>query len=202
MRKINSTRHGATPVKDARRRSRLVVPASLATVGCILALGQVAHADAKGLAAASQTNYLRTLHSADAAERWLAAAKAGESRHGRVVRLSSPAGTGITTVDVGGPGQTVGDYLIFNHPVLDPAMTRELGDLRGQCVFVEDALCEGDVTFELASGLITVEGPFDLTRGTNVFAITGGTGAYATARGVLRVTSTDERNDYVLRVAG
>jgi hypothetical protein len=94
----------------------------------------------------------------------------------------------------------VGDYLIFNHPVLDQAMTQQRGDLRGQCVFVEDTLCEGDVTFELAGGLITVEGPFDLATGTNVFAVTGGTGAYLTAQGVLRVSSTEERNDFVFNL--
>jgi hypothetical protein len=67
-------------------------------------------------------------------------------------------------------------------------------------VFVEDTICEGDVTFKLAGGLITVEGPFYLTREANSFAITGGTGAYQTAQGVLEVRSTEERSDFVLRL--
>lgn len=157
-----------------------------------------ADAAARWLAAAAPT--VRGFHSADAAARRLAATASEDSGGRDVVRLSSPAGTGITSVDVGESGQSVGDYLVFNHPVLNQAMTRERGDLRGECVFVGDTTCEGDVTFDLAEGLVTVEGPFDLTRGTNVFALTGGTGAYRKARGILRVRSTEERNDYVLRV--
>jgi hypothetical protein len=188
--------------------------ASLATVATVATFGQAAadtdrddplprsaDAAARGLAADPQANPVQAFRSADAAERWLAArAAAKDSRGTGVVRLSSRAGTGITSVDVGEPGQSVGDYLVFNHPVLNPAMTQERGDLRGQCVFVEETLCEGDVTFELATGLVTVEGPFDLTSGTNGFAVTGGTGAYRTAHGVLEVRSTEERNNYVLRL--
>ena len=216
MRRINSMRHGATPVRwgPSRLAVQASLVASLVTVGSVLVLGAAtaqadrdnpipgsADAAEERLAAESTTNPLRAPRSADAAEHWLAgAAVAEDPRHPRVVRLSSPAGTGTTPVDVGKPGQTVGDYLIFNHPVLNPAMTQELGDLRGQCVFVEDTICEGDVTIELARGLITVEGPFHLTRGTNAFAITGGIGAYRTAQGVLKVRSTEERNDFVLRL--
>jgi hypothetical protein len=212
MSRINSMRHGATPFGWGL--ARLAVQASLATVGSVLILGHAtAHADrddpiplsasaaVNGLAEGSQTYPVRTPRSADAAERWLAAAAAADdSRRPLVVRLASPAGTGITSVDVGEAGQSVGDFLIFNHPVLNPAMTQERGDLQGHCVFVDDTTCEGDVTFELDRGVITVEGPFDLTRGTNVFAITGGTGDYQTARGELTVKSTAERNDFVLRV--
>jgi hypothetical protein len=212
MRRNNSTRHGTT--LDRRRLSRLAMPASLATVASVLVFGQAtadthrddpiprsANATATGHAAESPADPVRAFHTADAAERWFAARAAAEdSRGGGVVRLSSPAGAGITSVDVGDPGQSVGDYLVFNHPVLNQAMTQARGDLRGHCVFVEDTACEGDVTFELAGGLVTVEGPFDLTRGTNVFAVTGGTGAYQKARGVLTVRSTEERNDYILRV--
>jgi hypothetical protein len=190
MRRINSKRHGATQGKWGR--SRLAVQASLVTVGSMLALG-AATADAH------QNN--PSPGSASAPERRLAEAPAAkDSWHPRVIRLSSPAGTGITPVDVGEPGQTVGDYLIFNHPVYDAAMAQEQGDLRGQCVFVEDSICEGDVTLELARGQITVEGPFHLTSGTNVFAVTGGTGAYRTAQGVVDVRSTEERNDFVVRL--
>ena len=216
MRRINSMRHGATPVRwgPSRLAVQASLVASLVTVGSVLVLGATtAHADhdnpipasadaaEERLAAESTTNPVRAPRSADAAEHWLAGtAIAQDSRHPRVVRLSSPAGTGTTPVDVGTPGQTVGDYLVFNHPVLNPAMTQERGDLLGQCVFVEDTICEGDVTFELARGLITVEGPFHLTRGTNSFAITGGTGTYRTAQGALKVRSTEERNDFVLRL--
>lgn len=204
MRRNNSTRTGTTP--DRRWLARLAVSASVATTASVLAFGQataeIDRGDAiAGPANAAQASSPAGFHSADAAARWLAAAAAAEASRGRgVVRLASPAGTGITSVDVAPPGQSVGDYLVFNHPVLNPAMTRERGDLRGQCVFVEDTICEGDVTFALAGGLVTVEGPFHLTRGTNVFAITGGTGVYEQARGSVRVTSTQQRNDYVLRV--
>ncbi|MGO4604625.1 allene oxide cyclase barrel-like domain-containing protein [Terrabacter sp. 2YAF2] len=212
MLRINSIRHGERPARWWL--SRLAVPTSLVTVGSVLALGAAtAHADhdysiagsanaaEHRLGAESTTRPARAPDAANAAEHSQAGGVvADDSRNPAVIHLSAPAGTGTTRVDVGAPGQSVGDYLVFNHPVLNPAMTQKQGDLRGQCVFVEDTICMGDVTFELASGLITVEGPFHLTREANSFAITGGTGAYQTAQGVLEVRSTTERNDFVLRL--
>jgi hypothetical protein len=212
MLRTHSMRHDAMPTRWWL--SRLAVRASLVTVGGVLALGAAtAHADHDNsipgsanaaehrLGAEPTTSPDRAPRSANAAEHLLAGAVVAEdSRHPAVIRLSSPAGTGTTPVDVGEQGQSVGDYLLFNHPVLNPAMTQKQGDLRGQCVFVEDSICEGDVTFTLAGGLITVEGPFHLTRAANSFAITGGTGSYQTAHGVLEVRSTEERNDFVLRL--
>ena len=68
--------------------------------------------------------------------------------------------------------------------------------MRGDCLFVDlDAgICEGDVTFDLRGGLITVEGPFHVGAERNVFAVTGGTDAHKATRGKLIVRSTERRN--------
>jgi hypothetical protein len=125
----------------------------------------------------------------------IAPASSGEM-HRRILRLSAPAGVGITFVDVGEEGETVGDYIVFNHPVFDHESGKTAGQLRGDCLFVdlEAGICEGDVTFDLKDGLITVEGPFHLAQPLNEFAVTGGTDAYRTVHGELNVRSTEETN--------
>jgi hypothetical protein len=124
----------------------------------------------------------------------IAPASSGPKRT-TTLRLSSPAGVGITFVDLGEEGESVGDVLVFNHRVNHRASGKRAGQLRGDCLFVDlDAgICEGDVTFDLHAGLITVEGPFHVARAHNEFAVTGGTDAYRNARGELNVRSTPER---------
>jgi hypothetical protein len=125
----------------------------------------------------------------------IAPASSGE-RQRQTLRLSSPAGIGITFVDVGEEGQSVGDYIVFNHPVFHQGSGKRAGQLRGDCLFVDldRGICEGDVTFDLGGGLITVEGPFHVARPHNEFAVTGGTDAFRTVSGELNVRSTEDRN--------
>ena len=208
---------GSTRCGTERRRSgggphRLAVQASLVaslvTVGSVLVLGAAtARADhdnpipASADAAeeeGSQRSPRRTPfahpRSADAAEHWLAgAAVAQDSRHPRVVRLSSPASTGTTPVDVGTPGQTVGDYLVFNHPVLNPAMTpgtrRPPGTVRvrrGHHLRGGRHL-RADPRTDHGGGAVP---PHERNQRLRHH---GRPGAYRTAQGALKVRSTEER---------
>jgi hypothetical protein len=114
----------------------------------------------------------------------IAPASSDTSYRGRVLRFASPSAE-LTEVDVGEPGESLGDYLILNDPVFSRALTEEVGTLRGMCVLVEEDACEIDVTWDLQGGQVTVEGTFHFREVRNEFVVTGGTGAYKTAHGSL-----------------
>jgi allene oxide cyclase len=107
-----------------------------------------------------------------------------------------------TEIDVDDNGfGTVGDYIVISgDPVYNPTRTTQVGVARGDCLFVESSATaqtlECDVTFDLARGLITVEGPITFSEEdfdpVQELAITGGTGAYRTARGELKIDLSDE----------
>ena len=71
----------------------------------------------------------------------------------------------------------------FANEVFDAEDRNRVGSDQGTCVrTVPGKAWECFWTFSLASGQITVEGPFDDT-GDSVLAITGGTGAFGNAQG-------------------
>lgn len=77
----------------------------------------------------------------------------------------------------------LGNILTFANKVYDSANKRQVGSDQGYCIrTVVGKAWECNWTTFLKSGSITVEGKFSDT-GNSVLAITGGTGAYATARG-------------------
>jgi len=77
----------------------------------------------------------------------------------------------------------LGNVLTFANKVYDSANKRQVGSDQGYCIrTVVGKAWECNWTTSLKSGSITVEGKFSDT-GNTVLAITGGTGAYATARG-------------------
>jgi hypothetical protein len=77
----------------------------------------------------------------------------------------------------------LGNVLTFANRVYDRANKRQVGSDQGYCIrTVVGKAWECNWTTFLKSGSITVEGKFSDT-GNTVLAITGGTGAYATARG-------------------
>jgi allene oxide cyclase len=85
-----------------------------------------------------------------------------------------------------GPKETadsMGDINVFANPVFDSTNTRQLGSLQGSCVrVIVGKSWQCSFSLVLASEYITLEGPYNDT-GANVFAITGGTGRYAGAKG-------------------
>jgi hypothetical protein len=96
-----------------------------------------------------------------------------------------------TITHVGGKDDSVGNLLTFANPVFDAANKTQIGSDQGFCVRVAPGKsweCLWTVT--LRSGQITVEGPFQ-DQGDSILAITGGTGKYTGAKGVLKLHPRD-----------
>jgi len=90
-----------------------------------------------------------------------------------------------------------GNLLVFNNPVFSVANTHQVGHDEGFCtrVSVSDGSWECLWTTFLKGGQITVQGPYYDTR-NSVLSITGGTGAYRTARGQMRLLSRNGGAEY------
>ena len=88
-----------------------------------------------------------------------------------------------TVTDTGASGDSAGDVLTFANEVFDAEDRNRVGSDQGMCVrTVPGKAWECFWTLSLASGQITVEGPF-YDIGDSVLAITGGTGAFGNAQG-------------------
>ena len=97
------------------------------------------------------------------------------------------------TVDLGTPGDSVGDLLTFANPVYDQANKVQLGTDQGYCVRVAVGKSwECFWTLMLKEGQITVEGPF-FDQGDSLMAITGGTGKYNGAKGSMKLHPRDAK---------
>jgi allene oxide cyclase len=110
-----------------------------------------------------------------------AAGSAGASK-ATVIHVVERATTDAVTN--GDPvNDTLGNVLTFANKVYDSANKRQVGSDQGYCIrTVVGKAWECNWTTFLKSGSITVEGKFSDT-GNTVLAITGGTGAYLSARG-------------------
>jgi allene oxide cyclase len=92
-----------------------------------------------------------------------------------------------TVVDLGPKGDSVGDLLTFANPVYDRTNSRQVGRDQGSCIrTVAGKAWQCSYTTRLRAGSLVVEGPFYDAR-DSVLAITGGTGAYARARGAMHL---------------
>ena len=119
--------------------------------------------------------------------------------HDRTIRLvEANKELQPTFVDTGTPGPSVGDVVIARDDVLredgSPA-----GTFRQVCTLVDLVGGPFTSTFEctgslaLKNGTITMEGPFVAAAPESVAAITGGTGAYKTARGEIVVRAVADQ---------
>jgi allene oxide cyclase len=119
-----------------------------------------------------------------------------------VIHVVEHATTDATT-DTGKKGDSAGDILTFANKVFDSADTRKVGTDNGFCVrTVAGFSYECWWTTFLAKGQITVEGPF-YDKKNSVLAITGGTGAYARARGFMELNFHNAKGtkfDFVFHV--
>ena len=98
---------------------------------------------------------------------------------------------GETTVDLGPKGDSVGDMLVFANGIFDSANKTQVGTDQGYCVrTIVGKSWECFWTLTLKAGQITVEGPFTDT-GDSTFAVTGGTGKYAGAKGSMKLHPRD-----------
>jgi len=97
-----------------------------------------------------------------------------------------------TVIDLGAEGDSIGDLLAFSNAVYDEENETEIGTNQGSCVrTVPGEAWECMFTIILDEGQLTVAGPLS-DAGPSELAITGGTSAYATARGQLRLEATSE----------
>lgn len=105
--------------------------------------------------------------------------------------------------DVAPAGDSVGDVLGFANPVFDAANAGQIGTDNGYCIRTAvGAAWECAWTLMLADGQITAAGPF-LDAGDSVLAITGGTGAYAQARGQMKLHARNDQGteyDFVYEI--
>jgi hypothetical protein len=95
----------------------------------------------------------------------------------------------VTNRGEGTAADRVGDLLTFTNDVFDAGNTTRVGHDQGFCIrtIVGEAWECWWTTF-LPAGQLTVEGPFYDTQNSRL-AITGGTGAYAHARGWMELNS-------------
>jgi allene oxide cyclase len=101
---------------------------------------------------------------------------------------------GETTVDLGAKGDSVGDLLVFANGIFDPANKTQIGSDQGFCVrTIVGKSWECMWTLTLKAGQITVEGPF-MDEGDSLFAVTGGTGKYAGAKGSMKLHPRDAKS--------
>lgn len=80
--------------------------------------------------------------------------------------------------DTGKPGDSVGDILVFDQPLLDEDL-KPIGNNSGTCIRTregESFQCQWTLTF--ANGSIQVAGR-EFDQGVSVISIVGGTGKYA-----------------------
>ena len=98
-----------------------------------------------------------------------------------------------TLVDLGPTGDSLGDQLAFANPVYDRTNSNKVGRDQGSCVrTVVGKAWQCSFTTWLAKGSLVVEGPFYDSR-DSVLAITGGTGSYSRARGVMHLHARTQR---------
>jgi hypothetical protein len=94
-------------------------------------------------------------------------------------------------IDIGKPGDSVGDILIFDQPLRDEGMT-SIGNNSGMCIRTRvdhSFQCQWTLTFE--SGSIQVAGR-ELERGTSTISIVGGTGIYSGISGEMESTNNND----------
>jgi allene oxide cyclase len=97
------------------------------------------------------------------------------------------------TLDLGAKGDSVGDLLTWGNPIFDAADKTQIGTDQGYCVRVvvgKSWECTWTTLFK--DGQIMVEGPFYDDK-DSVFAIIGGTGRYAGARGSMKLHARDAK---------
>ena len=97
-----------------------------------------------------------------------------------------------TVVDLGKPGDSIGDLLAFGNPIYDAANVHKIGRDEGSCVRTNPGVAwECTYTTILRGGSLTVEGPYHDSLVDSALAITGGTGIYRSARGEMTLHARD-----------
>lgn len=99
-----------------------------------------------------------------------------------------------------------GDYLTFHDPLVKPGTTHNVGQVDGVCWLTapKSGLYYCSVNFSIAGkGQIAGTGMFDSSGKTTTATITGGTGAYRSATGVVALKAISQtKNDFVFTLGG
>jgi hypothetical protein len=100
------------------------------------------------------------------------------------------------------PMMSAGDQLVFSQKVRDPS-GKPIGTLYGDCTAITKApltrarfICDGLYAF--TDGTMTATGLGGVGAPSSTGAITGGTGAYANARGTFSSKATKTGNDTIV----
>jgi hypothetical protein len=115
----------------------------------------------------------------------LAAATTTQAAGEALVTIADARTGPAVVTDLGEPGDSVGDLLTFDQPLLDEA-GEPIGNNSGVCVRTRvghSYQCQWTLTLE--NGTVQVAGR-ELEQGTSMIPIVGGTGAYAGASGEMR----------------
>lgn len=113
----------------------------------------------------------------------------------------------VRVVDLGPAGPSHGDLRAFNGPLYNEDETEVIGHVDGVCTLTDPAddpseqaqMAQCLLTFSLPDGAITVQGVnarpalTELPASASRYAITGGTEAYQSVRGELRITFQGEK---------
>jgi dirigent-like protein len=94
-------------------------------------------------------------------------------------------------IDIGEPGDSVGDILVFDQPLLDKTL-KPIGNNSGSCIRTRvghSFQCQWTLTTE--SGSIQVAG-HEYDKGTSNISIIGGTGKYEGISGVMESTNNND----------
>ncbi len=132
-------------------------------------------------------------------------ASAAPASRGKTLTVVEQATTD-TVIDLGAAGDTIGDMLAFGNDIYNSANTTKVGRDEGVCFRTNPGLSwECTYTTILAGGAITVQGPFYDDLHDSELSITGGTGAYANARGQLTLHARNELGsefDFIYHIIG
>ena len=111
--------------------------------------------------------------------------------HAATLDVVERASTDATSVHGGAGPDNVGDILTFSNFVYDSANRARAGSDQGFCVrVVVGKAYECHFTVLLGNGQLVVDGPF-YDGADSMMAVVGGTGAYAGARGAMKLHPRD-----------
>jgi len=119
----------------------------------------------------------------------LISACTGEAPH-ILVTIADASVSKAQLIDTGEPGDSVGDMLVFDQPLLDEHK-RQIGTNSGTCIRTRAAHSfQCNWTLSLENGSIQVAGR-EFDEGTSAISIVGGTGIYSGISGEMESVNND-----------
>ena len=121
----------------------------------------------------------------------LGAAACSQETPQTLITIADARTSPATVIDTGEPGDSVGDILVFDQPLVDEAM-QPIGTNSGACIRTRighSFQCQWTLTFE--SGTIQVAGR-EFDQGASEISITGGTGRYSGITGAMTSVNNND----------